>query len=127
MKIFSGLKNPDATSLENARGCLASNLAVPGLGSLVGGRKVGLLQLPLYLASFGITLGFGTQFVFWTLSHWAELHSPAADPFEAMREIFRHARWPFLGFALFVISWLWALLTSWSLLAEAKRKTPPPA
>ena len=37
---------------------MATNLAVPGLGSLVGGRKVGVLQIALYLAGFVITICF---------------------------------------------------------------------
>jgi hypothetical protein len=124
MKIFSGKKNPDQTSLENARGCFASNLAMPGLGSLAGGRKIGFLQLGLSLASFGITLGFGFRFIYWALAHWAEFYQPTpdADPFQPLRDLWHQARWPLLGIALFAVAWGWTLLTSWALLAEAKKK-----
>jgi hypothetical protein len=125
MKIFSGRKNPDATSLQNAQGCFASNLAMPGVGSLAGGRKVGILQLGLCLAGFVITLVFGIRFVYWSLAHWSEFYGPhadVADPFKPLRDLWRQARWPLLGIGLFALAWLWALVTSWSLLAEAKNK-----
>jgi hypothetical protein len=103
---------------------MATNLAVPGLGSLVGGKKIGLLQLALCLAGFVLTLGFGLRFVFWSLAHWSEYHGANADvdPFKPLRDLWQQARWPLLGMALFGISWFWALLTSRSLLAETENK-----
>lgn len=101
---------------------MATNLAVPGLGSLVGGRKVGIPQLVLYLSGFAITVGFGLHFVFWSLAHWSEYHgaNAEADPLKPLRDLWQQVRWPLLGIAMFVVSWLWALKTSRSLLADAK-------
>ena len=107
---------------------MATNLAVPGLGSLVGGRKVGLLQMVLYFSGFAMTIGFGLRFVYWSLAHWSEYHGPNADadPIKAFLGLWQHVRWPFLGaflgVAMCLLSWLWALLTSRSLLAETETK-----
>jgi hypothetical protein len=104
---------------------MATNLAVPGLGSLVGKRKVGVLQIALYLAGFVITIIFGLRFVYWSLAHWSEYHGPNADadPIKTLSDLWQHARWPFLGIAMCFSSWLWALVTSRSLLAEIKTKS----
>ena len=127
MKICSGPGGPETAGRQNARGCLATNLVMPGLGSLAGGRKIGLLQLTLCLAGFALTLVFGLRFVYWSLAHWSEYHGAAAnsDPLKTLRDLWRHARWPLLGIALFCLSWLWALLTSWSLLAHSTSNLPP--
>ena len=101
-------------------------MALPGVGSLAGGRKVGLLQLGLCLAGFGLTLGFGIRFVFWGLAHWSEFYGqtsdPDPDPFKPLLDVWQQARWPLLGIILFACAWIWALRTSWSLLAEAKKQ-----
>jgi hypothetical protein len=122
MKTFSGPKNHDATT---AQGCFATNLVMPGLGSLAGGRKtVGIAQLALCGAGFTLTLATGIKFIFWALAHWSEFHdpNPAADPMQPLRDLWQHARWPVLGMLLFGLAWFWALFTSRSLLAEAKLK-----
>jgi hypothetical protein len=124
MKIFSGQKSPDDGGTQKAQGCLATNLVMPGLGSLAGGRKVGVLQLALCLAGFAFTVGFGFRFIYWSLAHWSEYHgaNAAADPFKPLRDLWQQARWPLLGIVMFWFSWLWALITSRSLLAESKAK-----
>ena len=61
MKTFSDQKNHEVSSRQSAQGCFATNLAMPGLGSLVGGRKVGLLQLALCLSGLAVSLGFGVK------------------------------------------------------------------
>jgi hypothetical protein len=127
MKTFSAKKNPDLSAREVAQGSLTANLAVPGLGSIVAGRKVGFAQMAVYFSGFGLTVGFGLRFVLWALSHWSqfynEFHSPDADAIAAMTDLWLRTRWAFLGIALFAISWLWALSTSRALLADAKRKS----
>jgi hypothetical protein len=125
MKTFSGSKSHDVAGRQTAQGYAATNIVIPGLGSLTAGRKVGLIQLCLYLTGFGITLVFGTRFVFWALAHWSEFHNANLDddPWKNLRDLLEHACWPLLGIILFVISWLWALLTSRSLLLESKNKS----
>lgn len=122
MKTFSEPKSHDDAGGQKAQGYVASNVVMPGLGSLAAGRKVGLLQLALCLGGFGITLGFGVRFLFWALAHWAEFHTVNldADPLKPLRDLWQQSRWLLLGIAMFTVSWLWALATSRSLLAESK-------
>jgi hypothetical protein len=124
MKTYSAQESSDSARLQAAQGCLSTNLVMPGLGSLVGGRKVGLVQLALCLCGFGLTLGTGVRFIFWSLAHWAEFYNPNpnGDPFAPLHDMWIHARWPMLGTVLFGLAWLWALLTSRAILAEAKGK-----
>lgn len=120
MKIFSARANPEP-SPEIARGCLTTNLMVPGLGSLAGGRKIGWLQMALCFTGEGLTIFFGARLFFWVLAHWSAIyHSNADDPFTPLREMWPHLRLPLLGIILYVTSWLWALSTSLLLLKKAK-------
>src|SRR5665213_957909 len=100
MKTSSGQESPDAAGRQKAQACLATNLVMPGLGSLVGGHKLGgLIQLGLGLAGFALTLICGTQFIYWTLAHWSEYHDVNAtmDPLKPLRDLWIHARWSLLG------------------------------
>jgi hypothetical protein len=121
MRISSVPGNRETTG-EKARGFLASNLVMPGSGSLAAGRRVGLWQLGLCLFGFGLSLACGVRFVYWALAHWAEFHGAVDfdDPFKPLRDLWMQARWPLLGIGLFGVSWLWALSTSRSLLKAAK-------
>jgi hypothetical protein len=40
--------------------------------------------------------------------------------------MWKHAQWPLLGIALFILALLWAMSTSLSLLAANKQSTLPP-
>jgi hypothetical protein len=124
MKTSSGLESPDASGQQRAKGYLATNLVMPGLGSLAGGHKVGLWQLGLYLSGFAITLVFGLRFMLWALAHWSEFHTldPRMDPLQPLRDLFLQARWPVLGIVLAAVSWCWSMQTSRKLLAEEKAK-----
>jgi hypothetical protein len=123
MKTFLAPKNHDAGSVQAAQGCLATNLALPGLGSLVGGRKIGYVQLGICLAGFALSLLFGVRLIYWQLAHWSEFYGPnPADLLVRLHDLWREGRWAVLGMALFVIALLWSLLTSRSLLAEAKKR-----
>ena len=123
MRTSSAPESRDDPGRQKARGYLATNLAVPGLGSLVAGRKVGVLQMILYLSGFVITMVSGIRFVEWSLAHWSEYHGPDADPITALVAMWQHVRWPFLGVAMCVLAWLWSFITSRSLLAETKAKS----
>ena len=123
MKTFSAHANPESSALEIARGCFTTNLAIPGLGSVVGGRKIGYLQMIVCFIGQGISLVFGVRFIYWGLAHWSEIYNPnAEDPLAPLREMWPQLRLPLLGMFLFAVAWFWALLTSYRLLDEAKRK-----
>jgi hypothetical protein len=123
MKTFLARANSESSARETARGCFTTNLVIPGLGSLVGGRKIGYVQLVVCFSGLAISLIFGVRFILWSLAHWDEFHDPNADPIAALRDLWFQARWSLLGIVLFAIAWLWALLTSCLLLSEAKKKS----
>jgi hypothetical protein len=111
-------------SRQTAWGCLTTNLALPGLGSLVAGRISGYSQAALALGGMGLTMAFGVRFMLWFAANWARLHDPEADPVAALLEMWVAGglRWALLGIALFALGWLWALATSLGLLRAAKRE-----
>src|SRR2546423_10479499 len=121
MKISLALGNPKALSRQTAWGCLTTNLAMPGFGSLVGGRRVGYVQAMLGLVAFAITAVSGTRFIVWALSNWSVMYGPQADSLNSLLEMWGAARWPLIGIFLFVVSWLWSLVTSFSIINAAKK------
>ena len=124
MKISLALGPRRPLSPQTAWGCLTSNVAVPGLGSLVAGRISGYPQVALGLGGMALTLAFGLRFFVWFAANRSRLLDPGADP-AALLEMWLAVRWALLGIALFALGWLWALATSLALLAAAKRDQPP--
>jgi putative Mn2+ efflux pump MntP len=116
MKISLALGDPRALSRQTAWGCLTTNLAMPGFGSLIGGRRVGYIQAGIYLVSFIVTMVLGVRFIYWALQNWNWLHGEEGDRLEALAAMWKVARWPLAGILGFVVSWLWALGTSLSII-----------
>ena len=126
ISLARGPKGPVST--QTAWGCLTSNLALPGTGSLVAGRASGYGQLILGAIGLCLTLFFGGQFVLWQFSNWSRFHGSGMDPFDVLGEMWDHLRWAVLGIGIFLAAMVWALATSLAILAES-RKTgtrPPP-
>jgi hypothetical protein len=91
---------------------LINQCATPGLGSYFARRKaVGAGQMVLAVAGCTLILVWMTQF-FYDVVRYQLGESTPPNPHEWMW------RW---GVALFGASWIWALVTSISLLQEAKR------
>ncbi|MGH7969665.1 MAG: hypothetical protein ACREIC_13155 [Limisphaerales bacterium] len=91
---------------------LINQLATPGLGSLLAGRYAsGIGQLLLALAGFGMVLGW---FVLVLMQTYNDIEGQASSK--------SYAWLGEAGALTFVVSWLWALVTSLSLLREAGRK-----
>lgn len=79
--------------------CLVTNLLVlPGLGTLVAGRRTGFAQAALALAGFALTLAWLVFFI----ATWIRLR---AFPFGGGPSL----RWGVLGVLLFLLAWLWSL------------------
>jgi hypothetical protein len=98
-------------SRTTARNCLLINqLATPGLGSLMAGRRVaGLGQLLLAVAGFAMVIG-------WFALTLANVYNQAINDAEP-----KPAGW--LGGAgalVFGVAWLWALVTSLQILRSAR-------
>jgi len=130
MKV-SLARGPSGTiSTQNAWGCLTSNLAIPGSGSLLAGRASGYGQLLLALIGMVLSLVFGARFVVWQISNWSRLFESSVDPFGLLQEVWIHVRWAALGLGIFLLSIIWALASSLSILdasrkAERLDKLPP--
>jgi hypothetical protein len=122
MKISLALGNRDSLDRQTAQACVATNLGLPGFGSLLAGRAVGYVQAALTLAGFGLTLLLGVKFIVWAVINWPRLYGPEADPLESLLSMWLNVRGALLGIALFVVSWLWALVTNFSILRSASRK-----
>lgn len=121
MKISLALGQRQTLSRQSAWGCLTSNFAVPGLGSLMAGRRTGYLQLAIGVAGLAITLVATARFFGWYVANYSRLKANAEDPFAALSEILHAIKWPCIGLAIFGLAWLWALCSSYSILQEAKR------
>ena len=107
-------------SVQTARGCAGTNLALPGFGSLMAGRKVGYPQAALTVVGFVLTMWFVVRFGIFVFKNWSALYGEQADPLQTLVEIWRAARWSLLGMVFFAISMLWAIGTNAKILRSAK-------
>jgi hypothetical protein len=115
-----------------AWGCFTTNLAFPGFGSLLAGRAVGYFQIPFTVVGLALTMLFGIPALIWGFSNYTRIQQEQDDPFAALSEMWGHFRWPVLGIVVFAFGLLWALITSLSIMAEARaaekkqsRRIPP--
>jgi len=98
---------------------MTGNLALPGSGSLVAGRRSGYPQLALAGLGLVLSMIFGLRFIFWFFANWSRFQQSANDPVAALGEMWKVLRWALLGLAVFFVSWLWALGTSFRILHSA--------
>src|SRR5438105_1184519 len=126
MRISLALGPRRALSRQTAWGCLTTNLAMPGFGSLMAGRPSGYAQAVLALGGMALTMVFGVRFVFWYFEHRPGTPGAEPDPMLALTQLWLAVRWAVLGVVLFAIGWLWALATS-SLILRSARETELPA
>lgn len=111
MKIFSGGK---LLNQATARNCfLVNQFATPGLGSLMGGRiAAGIGQLLLAFLGAGLV-------IYWVFKTFAEEFN-----LPDMETPISYAKWGLSGALFFIASWLWSLLTSISMMRQAKEQEP---
>jgi len=121
MKISLALGPRRPLSRQTAWGCLTSNIALPGTGSLVAGYTSGYIQLALALGGVVVSTLFGVQFILWQLANWSRLHDIDADPTKTLVEIWIHLRLALLGVAIFFLAWLWALTTSLAIVRASRK------
>jgi hypothetical protein len=96
---------------------LVNQLATPGLGSLMARRIfAGICQLLLAVAGFVLIVGWMGAF-FWRILQEQQGGPVAHSSLDWL--------WPW-GPVLFGASWLWSLVTSISLLRQAKSEGVPP-
>ena len=128
-KISLALGPKQPLSPQTAWGCLTTNLALPGFGSLAAGRIAGYPQAALGLGGLALTIIFAARFFAWYLANSSRLSDGQGDPLSTLVELWLAVRLPLLGLAIFLSGWLWALVTSVQILREARRreaaKAPP--
>ena len=128
MKISLALGAQQPLNRQTAWGCLTTNLAMPGVGSLVAGRRSGYAQLALALLSLSGTLFFGVRFFSWLTANWSRVYQAEGDPVTTLLEMWQALRWAVFSIAAFLVSWLWALATSFFILQSVRKeegKLPP--
>jgi hypothetical protein len=107
---------------DSAVGYLAANVAIPGTGTFLSGRRLtGVVQTALGLASLGVSMITGTKMIAWMLANWDRLDDPYGDPFQTLQEIWAHIKWPLAAIVLFGMVWIWAVVDSWLVLQRARR------
>jgi hypothetical protein len=124
MRISLALGERRTLSRQTAWGCLTTNLALPGFGSLVAGRGVGYAQAALGLVGLAVTLVFGTRFIVWYVTNWSRINDPLGDPLETLSQLWQMVRWPLVGIGLFAVGWIWGLVTGLAIVREAREATP---
>jgi len=110
MKPSLAPKKISRTKARNA--ALLNQLATPGLGSVIAVRWfAGLGQLLLSLAGFGLVMAWFVQEM---IPYYRLMFSDTPPHLPSMRMLVA-------GAILFVLAWLWSLVTSASLMREASQ------
>ena len=121
MKLSLALGQRRPLDRATAWGCLTTNVAIPGCGSLVAGRASGYWQFLIAMIGMGMTLYFGLHFILWYVSNWADMQQTQPDTAANFHELWLKLRWFLLGVGVFGIGWLWAMGSSLGILLEAKK------
>src|SRR5258706_14827560 len=120
MKISLALGPLQPLRRQTAWGCLTTNLALPGFGSLVAGYVSGYAQAVLGIGGLILTTIFGVRFITWYIANWSRFYGAHSDPFAALSDMWPSLRWALLGIGVFFVSLLWALSTSLQIIRVAK-------
>jgi hypothetical protein len=128
MKISFALGQRKPLDNATAWGCLTTNLAIPGGGSLVAGRVSGYFQLVLAMIGVTLTTIFGVKFILWYVNNWAQLQQTQPDMAANFQELWSRLRPAVVGFAVFFAGLFWAVASSVGILLESKkaRSASPP-
>ena len=122
MRIFSGLRNPRPPDRSRAWVCAALNqFAFPGLGTILAGRPIGLVQAAIMLAGFGLVMAF----LLWFFTVSARfLANPGWDE-NTWRQEYRQLLWAGKwGFVLCLVAWCWSLASSVGIVRRASKMPP---
>ena len=123
-KISLALGPRGPLSRQMAWGCFTSNLALPGAGSLMAGRRVGYAQVALALVGFGLSLFFGGRVLTWLLAHYRQYFQ---EPDRYLGELWGPMKWALLGIGIFALAWVWAMVTSLLIVTQPPAPAPDPA
>jgi hypothetical protein len=95
---------------------LINQLAFPGLGTIMAGRKIGYAQAVLMVAGFLMSVGFAGWVILCGVRYlqhpeWSEAYYRA--------QYQGYAGWLRWGLALCALAWLWALASSVAMVRSA--------
>ena len=124
MKLSLALGPRRPLDRATAWGCLTTNVAIPGCGSLVAGRVSGYWQFLIAMIGMGMILYFGLNFIVWYVSNWTRMQQVQPDSAANFHELWLRLRWFLLGFGVFSVGWLWAMGSSLGILLESKQQPP---
>jgi len=96
---------------------LVNQLAFPGLGTIMMGRKVGYIQAVFMIAGFIMTVGYTG----WVIACGVRyLNHPEWSDAQYRAQYQPYGIWLRWGLACCTVAWLWALHSSVALLRQAK-------
>ena len=108
-----------------AWGCVMSNqLVLPGLGSLVAGRRIGYSQAALALVGVVLSGIFFTWFMqtWFRLKQWPQDWQELKGLLQTWKPYLKIGGW---GLLCFLSSWCWALATSIGIVLESRHHQAP--
>jgi len=125
MKVSLALGPRRRLSRQTAWGCLTTNLAMPGFGSLVAGRASGYPQAALAVGGTLLTMISGARFIWWYVANWSRFYGADADATTALVDMWPYLKWPLAGLGIFAVGWVWALATSLRIVSASKEDESP--
>ena len=123
MKTSSGAPNPPPAKRPPALlWAIVNQLAFPGLGTLMMGRRVGYAQAAIMLAGFFLTMAFLLWYLVCAARH---AFNPNWDEAK-FTSIYRPYIWSlYWGLGLCAVAWLWALFSSIAMVRKARTEAKP--
>lgn len=119
--MFSSRHPPKILTRSRAWTCVAMNqLAFPGVGTVMAGRRTGYIQAVLMLSGFLLATGFMLWFI--TCSVHA-LITGMMDEQKLAAQYLPYVWLGKLGMVLCLVAWFWSLASSFGIL----RQVPKPA
>ncbi|MSR64444.1 MAG: hypothetical protein EXS18_01535 [Verrucomicrobiae bacterium] len=90
--------------------CLVANLVVlPGLGTVIAGKRVGYIQATLAVIGMALTLSWSVWFfVTWSRTKTAPMN------------LEWHLIVGAIGAVIFLVAWLWAFVGGWNALRQVR-------
>ena len=115
------LKSDDARKTTSARWglAIANQFALPGLGTVMAGRKIGYLQLLFSVSGVVLT----TTFLIWSVPNLRDWMPPPEDEALILAKFEKWKPWFLVagaGIVLFFAGWCMALVSSRSIVAQPK-------
>jgi hypothetical protein len=120
MKLFSGSQR--RIEKKTAYGLLGANLVFPGLGSILGGRKSGYIQLLLSLTSLAATLHYGIKLAKWIFERREQIPDWLYNlPPDVQSQLWNMLLPIIYALSIFSFALIWSLITNISIFKQAKK------